>query len=242
MKIALIGYGKMGHAVEQVALHRGHTIALAIDSPDDWSLQADHLNTCDVAIEFSMPDVAPVNIRRCLAAGIPTVSGTTGWYSQLDAIKSECADLNGTLFVASNFSIGMNIVFALNRTLARLSAHLGSYHTSINETHHIHKLDAPSGTAIQLANDIIAQHSSGSWFLVSDDDSSTHNSSDIPIRSLRIGEVPGVHEVVYDGQFDTITLSHSAKSRTGLAQGAVLAAEFIKGKKGFFSMDDLLAL
>lgn len=237
MKIALTGYGKMGRTVERVAVERGHEVALIIDTPADWSARGDALAGCDVAIEFSTPATAEENIRRCLRAGVPVVAGTTGWYDRLDAVKAECAAVDGALFVASNFSIGMNIAFELNRRLAELTDKAGGYTAAVTETHHIHKLDAPSGTAIHLAEDIVAVRG-GSWRLVDNDAAACDG--EVAVKAIRRGEVPGIHEVRFDSPFDTITLTHDAKSRDGLAQGALLAAEFLKGKKGFFTMKDLL--
>ena len=269
MNIAIIGYGKMGHAVERCAVERGHSIALTIDTPEDWANKGSKLKDCDVAVEFSTPATAVENIMRCLRAGVAVVSGTTGWNDRLEEVKNECATLGGTLFVASNFSIGMNIVFELNRQLARMTKGLHSYSVAIKETHHIHKLDAPSGTAIHLAEGIIAEHG-GNWELVGsnssnhaftqlshksesnenefslpsrrDNDSERRHSSTqiIPITAVREGEVAGIHEVRYDSPLDTITLIHEAKGREGLALGATLAAEFVVGKKGVFTMHDLI--
>jgi len=238
MNITIIGYGKMGHAVEQCAQRRGHTIVLTIDTPEEWESKASLLKGCDVAVEFSTPATAVDNIRRCLKAGVPVVSGTTGWNDQLEAVKSECEALDGALFVASNFSIGMNIVFELNRRLAHLTSTLPQYSVSITETHHIHKLDAPSGTAIHLANDIIAEHKADAWHLA--DPTQVTGQNSIPISAVRKGEVAGIHEIRYDSPLDTITLTHEAKGREGLALGATLAAEFLAGKQGFYTMKDLL--
>ena len=245
MNLAIIGYGKMGHAIEQCALRRGHNIALTIDTPDEWQSKASQLKSCDVSVEFSTPATAVENILRCLQAGVPVVSGTTGWNDQLASVKAECDSLGGALFVASNFSIGMNIVFELNRRLARLTSPLPDYSVSITETHHIHKLDAPSGTAIHLANDIIAEHKASAWHLADPSQVTGHRSqvtdqNSIPVTAIRQGEVAGIHEIRYDSPLDTITLTHEAKGREGLALGATLAAEFLVGKHGFFTMSDLL--
>ena len=243
MNIAIIGYGKMGHAVERCAVERGHSIALTIDTPEDWADKGSKLKDCDVAVEFSTPATAVENIMRCLRAGVAVVSGTTGWNDRLEEVKAECKALGGALFVASNFSIGMNIVFELNRQLARMTKGLPSYSVAIKETHHIHKLDAPSGTAIHLAEGIIAEHG-GNWELVGSNSSNhafKHSSTQIiPITAIREGEVAGIHEVCYDSPLDTITLTHEAKGREGLALGATLAAEFVVGKKGFFTMHNLI--
>lgn len=239
MNIAIIGYGKMGHAVERCAVERGHSIALTLDTPEDWTSKGSKLKDCDVAVEFSTPATAVENIMRCLRAGVAVVSGTTGWNDRLEEVKAECNALGGALFVASNFSIGMNIVFELNRQLARMTKGLPSYSVAIKETHHIHKLDAPSGTAIHLAEGIIAEHG-GEWILADSSQVRARTEQIIPITAVREGEVAGIHEVRYDSPLDTITLTHEAKGREGLALGATLAAEFVVGKKGFFTMHDLI--
>jgi 4-hydroxy-tetrahydrodipicolinate reductase len=223
MKIALIGYGKMGHAIESMAVLQGHTIVCTIDNDADWDRSSDAVRQADVAIEFTTPTTAVGNIRRCFDIGIPVVCGTTGWTAQLPELTEECIHRNQALFVASNFSIGMNIMFMLNEYLAHIMAAHPDYSVGITETHHIHKLDAPSGTAITL-RDQIAQEISG----------------EINITSIREGEVPGIHTVTYDSPNDTITLTHSAHNRNGLAQGALAAAEYLVGRKGFFTMRDLL--
>ena len=228
MNIALIGYGKMGHAVAELASHRGHNVACIIDNDDDWRQKASELSQCDVAIEFSQPQCAVNNIQRCFELHRPVVCGTTGWNDRIDEIKRQCEKERQSLFVASNFSIGMNIVFELNRMLARLAGRRTEYQVSLSETHHIHKLDAPSGTAITMADDI----------------NRVCGKERMPVAdivSIREGEVAGIHEVVYDSPFDTITLRHSAKSRQGLALGALMAAEFLQGRQGFFTMSDLLS-
>ena len=222
MKIALIGYGKMGHAIEALAKGRGHTVACTIDRDDPWPERID----ADVAIEFTTPATAVANIRRCWAAGLPVVCGTTGWDAERPVVEAECKAGGHTLFAASNFSIGMNIMFALNERLAVLMRGKDNYSVAISETHHIHKLDAPSGTALTLRNQIV--------------ESGERSADDIRIESIREGEVPGTHTVVYDSTIDTITLTHEAHSREGLALGALLAAEYAVGKKGVLTMKDLL--
>lgn len=223
MKIALIGYGKMGHAIEAMATGRGHTVACRIDRDDPWPGQMD----ADVAIEFTTPATAVANIRRCWAAGLPVVCGTTGWDAERPAVEAECRAGGHTLFAASNFSIGMNIMFALNERLAALMRGKEDYSVSITETHHIHKLDAPSGTALTLRNQIA--------------ESGGRSAAEIPIESIREGEVPGTHTVVYDSRIDTITLTHEAHSREGLALGALLAAEYTVGRKGVLSMREMIS-
>lgn len=223
MKIALLGYGKMGKAVEALALERGHSVGVTIDDEDNWMGKIESLRECDVAVEFSTPATVVGNIMRCFDMGMPVIVGTTGWYDQLESVVHDCQQRDQALFVASNFSIGMNIMFELNRRLAQLMEGREEYAASITETHHVHKLDAPSGTAISLANDMKEELG-----------------RTVPITSIREGEVPGIHEVVYDSDIDTLTLRHSAKSRKGLALGAVLAAEFLEGKKGYYTMRDML--
>lgn len=239
MNLALLGYGKMGRAVETLAGERGHRVCAVVDGEEDWMARAGDLRSCDVAVEFSTPATAVGNIMRCFDMDLPVVVGTTGWYDHLDSIVHDCLSRGQALFVASNFSIGMNIVFELNRQLASLMNGHGEYGVSITETHHVHKLDAPSGTAITLANDIVDRlDRMDGWQLVKGD--ARPSGSAIPITAVREGEVPGIHEVVYDSDIDTITLRHSAKSRKGLALGALLAAEFLQGRKGYFTMHDLL--
>lgn len=213
----------MGKAVEALALERGHSVGVTIDNEDDWMGKIESLRECDVAVEFSTPATVVGNIMRCFDMGMPVVVGTTGWYDQLESVVHDCQQRDQALFVASNFSIGMNIMFELNRRLAQLMDGREEYAASITETHHVHKLDAPSGTAISLANDMKEELG-----------------RTVPITSIREGEVPGIHEVVYDSDIDTLTLRHSAKSRKGLALGAVLAAEFLEGKKGYYTMRDML--
>ena len=222
MKIAIIGYGKMGHAVEEFALKQGHEVVCTLDKGESWPVQTG----ADVAIEFTTPDTAFANLERCLEAGIPVVCGTTGWYERYDEIKDLCRKRNGRMLTATNFSLGMNIMFALNERLAALMRNL-PYQVAISETHHIHKLDAPSGTAITLQQQIVRE--------------GHRQKSEIPITSYREGEVPGTHTVVYDSAIDTISLTHEAHSREGLAQGALLAAQWLTGAiPGVYTMKDLL--
>jgi len=236
MNIALIGYGKMGHAIEAEAIRQGHTIGATVDNDAEWTEREEQIKGCDVAVEFTTPATAVDNIRRCFALRLPVVVGTTGWYDQLPTLVEECRQRGLSLFVASNFSIGMNIMFDLNRRLAQLMNRYPAYSVRIDETHHIHKLDAPSGTAITLANDIIGQlDRKTGWQL---GESAPDN--DIAVMAHREGEVAGIHTVCYDSEVDTITLTHSAKSRKGLALGALLAAEYLNGKKGYYTMQDLL--
>lgn len=235
MKIALIGYGKMGKTIEQIALKRGHEIVSIIDINNSEDMRSDAFKSADVAIEFTTPATAFANYQACFDAGVPVVSGTTGWLDRLDEIKERCAKEGKTFFYASNFSIGVNIFFAVNRYLAKMMNNFPSYDVRMTETHHIHKLDAPSGTAITLAEGILGElDRKERWTL-----DTAETPSDLPIHAIREGEVPGTHEVMYESDVDEITIRHEAKSRAGFALGAVIAAEFAAGKKGFLGMQDL---
>ena len=234
MNIALIGYGKMGHFIEQVARRRGHEIVCIIDRDNTSDFRSPAFAQADVAIEFSTPATAEANIRAAWLSGVPVVCGTTGWNVQTlrDELCDEaecCQTSRRALLWSSNFSVGVNIFFALNKRLAGLLADYPDYLPSITETHHIHKLDAPSGTAKTLAEDIerFKLQVSGTKLQV-------------PIESIREGEVPGIHTVTWDSPVDTISITHSAKSREGFALGAVLAAEWLKGKTGWHTMDEVL--
>lgn len=236
MKIALIGYGKMGKTIEQIALSRGHQIVSIVDINNPEEFQSDNFKSADVAIEFTTPATAFDNYMKSFAAGVPVVSGTTGWLDRIDEIKEKCAKEGKTFFYASNFSIGVNIFFALNKHLAKIMNNFPSYTISMTETHHIHKLDAPSGTAITLAEGIIENiDRKERWTL-----ETAEQPTDLPIHAIREGEVPGIHEVTYESDVDYISIKHDAKSRAGFALGAVVAAEFTAGKKGFLGMDDML--
>jgi 4-hydroxy-tetrahydrodipicolinate reductase len=238
MKLALIGYGKMGKVTEEIALSRKHSIGVIIDNPDDWALKSHLLKECDAAVEFTIPSVAVDNIRKCIEAGVPVVSGTTGWNDKLGEVKDYCLNMNGALLYASNFSLGMNIFFEVNKKLATLMNPYPMYNVSIEEIHHTQKLDAPSGTAITLANEILnSLDRKSNWV-----NQSSENQDDLVINSVRVGTVPGTHTVTYDSENDLISIRHEAKSRRGLALGAVLAAEFIAGKKGVYTMSDLLGI
>ncbi len=228
MKIALIGYGKMGHAIEDLAVGKGHKILCTVDNAAELNDKEALIAASDVAIEFSTPNTATANIEHCLRQHVPVVCGTTGWYDNYDEVIALCRQNDGTIFTATNFSIGMNIMFAINERLAELMHGRDDYRVSITETHHIHKIDAPSGTAISLRQQIAPRLG------VSE--------STIDIESIREGEVPGTHVVRYDSDIDTITISHEAHSRKGLAAGALMAAEFVCGKKGIFTMKDLLGI
>jgi len=238
MKIALIGYGKMGRTIEVLGKEKGHSFPLIIDENNPNDLNAGNLAGIDAAIEFTVPAAAPGNIKTCLKLGIPVVSGTTGWNARLPEIEQLCRDTGGTLFHASNFSIGVNILFAMSRQLARIMDRFPAYRVSMKEVHHIHKLDAPSGTAITLAEQILEEIARlSTWKL-----NQTGESGTLPIEAVREGEVKGRHILVYESGVDSITLSHDAKSRDAFAEGALLAAEFVRGKRGIFGMNDLLKL
>jgi len=236
MNIALIGYGKMGKEIEKIAVSRGHQIKLIIDVNNPADLIVENLRKCDVAIEFTIPHSAVTNYNICFEAGIPVVSGTTGWLDKKEEVIKKCNGTNGTFFYASNFSLGVNLFFELNKKLTELMATRNEYNVELTEVHHIHKLDAPSGTAISLAEDIV-EILPGKTSWVND---KTPAENELNIKSERRGEVPGIHTIKYESEVDFIEITHSSKSRTGLALGAVLAAEYCMGKKGVLTMKDLL--
>jgi 4-hydroxy-tetrahydrodipicolinate reductase len=236
MKIALIGYGKMGKAIEEIALQRNHTAGLKIDINNIDSFTAANLQQCDVAIEFTGPHSAVDNILKCLDAGIPVVSGSTGWLDQWPIIKEKCDTLNGALLYASNFSVGVNIFFELNTKLAQLMSRQSEYQVSMEEIHHAQKKDAPSGTAITLAEQVLENIPTKKKWI----NDVAKYPNELPIISKRIDPAPGTHSIKYSSAIDDIEIIHTAHSRTGFATGAVLAAEFIAGKKGIFSMKDVL--
>lgn len=237
MKLALYGYGKMGKAIEVVATGRGHTVPLKVGT---GNAGASPVGT-DIAIEFSRPDQVLGNIRLCLEAGVPIVVGTTGWNDHLAEVRAMVQANHGALLWASNFSIGVNLFFRLNKQLTLLMAPQPGYQVRIDEVHHIHKLDAPSGTAITLARDIDlkSQRYSG-WELVSDGQPRRDRPGPVPITSERTGEVPGKHSISWTSSEDRITITHDAFGRQGFAHGAVVAAEWLLGKRGIFTMDDVL--
>ena len=237
MKIALLGYGKMGKTIEEIALQKGHTICLTIDLHNLSDLTKDNLQKADVAIEFTTPENAMNNILQCFDAGLPVVSGTTGWLNNFDKVKEICLEENGSFLYASNFSIGVNIFFELNKKLAVLMSKQ-DYNIIIEETHHTQKKDAPSGTAITIAEQILKQSSHKKQWV-------NHNSQkdeELSIISKRIDPAAGTHAVKYSSDVDDIEIIHTAHNRKGFASGAVLAAEFLKDKKGIFSMKDVLGL
>lgn len=236
MKIALIGYGKMGKEIEKIALSRGHEIVARVDPFSGEDFTAPGLKSAEVAIEFTRPEAALNNYRECFNLNIPVVSGTTGWLAHMEEIKEWCEKKGQTFFYASNFSIGVNIFFELNRHLAKLMNPQDAYDVKMIEVHHTQKLDAPSGTAITLAEDIIENlDRKTKWELDTQSDGAS-----LEIKAIREGEVPGIHTIKYESEADEIIIHHSAKNRHGFALGAVLAAEFTAGKKGYITMKDML--
>lgn len=236
MKAAIIGYGKMGKEIEKILLERGHQIALIVDTDNAADLNATNLKGVDVALEFTIPETAYNNIRTCIDNRTPVVSGTTGWTARLEELKRRCREQGSALFYASNYCLGVNLMFRLNKQLARMMNNVSGYEVEIEETHHIHKKDAPSGTAISLAEQIISElQSKTSW--VND---MPANPNQIEIHSLREGEIAGIHTITYESENDSLILKHTIKNRRTLAMGAVIAAEFLCKKQGVYSMDDLL--
>ncbi|MGF7214775.1 4-hydroxy-tetrahydrodipicolinate reductase [Spirosoma lacussanchae] len=243
MNILLLGYGKMGKAIEQLALERGHQIAGRIDADNRADFDILPNEAVDVVIEFSSPESAAENITYCLERGWPVVCGTTGWLSQRQAIEAVCRRKNGAFFYASNYSIGVNLFFRLNKTLAQFMRNYPSYQVSMTEIHHTEKKDAPSGTAITLAEGVMEHLPTKRRWASKETDSTNSqiNSTEaVEIESLREGSVPGTHTVRYDSDVDRIEITHIAHSRQGFALGAVVAAEWIIGREGIFGMDDLL--
>ncbi len=240
MKIAIIGHGRMGQLIETILRERGQHISCIIDENNQEMFDSEAFRKSDVAIEFTTPSTAVDNILRCFAAGVPVVCGTTGWTESLPELRKMCEEGKGTLLFASNFSIGVNIFRAVNRYLARIMNDFGEYTPSMTETHHIHKLDHPSGTAITLAEEIICETERvHGWYEPVPGEKPLEDL--LEINHVRQGEVPGIHEISWDSKSDTITLIHSAKSRRGFAAGAVLAAEWLAGKKGFFTISEMLS-
>ena len=236
MKIALIGYGKMGKAIEAVGKEAGHDFPLIIDVKNRHELRKENLQEIDVAIEFTGPKSAAENIRECLSAGIPVVSGSTGWLEHWKEIIDYCQQVNGCMVYSSNYSIGVNLFFAANIMLARIMKNHPTYRVNIEEIHHTEKKDAPSGTAISLAEDILTTRQDLKGWANADNASNDQ----LPISSKRIDPTPGTHIVQYKSSIDTLELIHTAHNRTGFAQGALLAADFTRGKRGIFLMKDVL--
>ena len=238
MKIALIGYGKMGKAIEKMALADGHEILLKISSANLEELTPENIKSCDVAIEFTKEESAVKNIKMCFDAAVPVVSGSTGWLQHYDEILAHCKKKNGSFLYASNFSVGVQLFFALNKKLAKLMSSYPEYQTSLKEIHHTEKKDAPSGTAITLAEDIIKESPSyKNWV-----NKETTNQGNLSITSLREDPAPGRHEVTYKSSVDEIEIIHTAHNRVGFAKGALLAAGFLITKKGIFTMQDVMGI
>ena len=238
MRIALIGYGKMGKAIEEVALLRGHDIVLKIDQPNLHDFTRENIAKADVAIEFTSPHTAFDNIKSCIEFGVPVVCGSTGWAEQLEEMKKNCIDKNGSFIYSSNYSVGVNIFFEINKKLAELMASHKDYKVILEETHHTQKKDAPSGTAISLAEQVLELVKRKKQWVNEISD----NPEELEIISKRIDPAPGTHSIKYSSAIDDIEIIHTAHNRKGFATGAVLAAEFLKDKKGFFTMKDVLNL
>lgn len=239
MKIALLGYGKMGQTIERIALERGHEIVLKKDEFNTY----DGLSNADVAIDFSIPTVAVSNISSCFHTNVPVISGTTGWLEHYDEMAALCKEKNGAFISSSNFSLGVNLFFELNDYLAKMMAKFDSYRVEMEEIHHTQKLDAPSGTAISLAKGVIENSNYTGWTLEKPESVHLNESEltkQIPIDAIRTENVPGTHTVSYISEVDTIEIKHTAHNREGFALGAVIAAEWIVGKKGIFTMKDVL--
>lgn len=238
MKLALIGYGKMGKAIEEIALQRGHTITLRIDQPNLHEFTKENLSRVDVAIEFTGPHSAYANVKALLGWDVPLVCGSTGWTEHLEEMKQLCAEKNGAFIYSSNYSIGVNLFFELNKKLASLMAGHPEYEVLLEETHHTQKKDAPSGTAISLAEQVLVLIAKKKRWV----NELSDNPEDLEIISQRVDPAPGTHSVKYSSVVDDIEIIHTAHSRMGFAGGAVLAAEFIKNKTGFFTMKEVLGL
>lgn len=251
MKAAIIGYGKMGHEIENILKERGHEVTLIIDMNNADALDGEHLKGTDVVLEFSTPDTAYHNIRTCIESGVPVVSGTTGWTTRLPELQDLCREKGSAMFYASNYCLGVNLLFELNKRLSAMIEQLGAqYNVEIEEVHHTQKKDAPSGTAITLAEGVIDNLSSKSeWVNYAPgidkaanriDEIEDAKAQQLVVRSVREGMVPGIHAVTFESDDDIICLRHTIKNRRALALGAVIAAEFLKGKTGVYSMDDLM--
>ena len=238
MKIALIGYGKMGKAIEEIAVAKGHEILLKLDISNSEDFTTENLSKCDVAIEFTSPHSAVNNLKKCFAAGLPVVCGSTGWLAQWDEIASDCTAKNASMVYASNYSIGVNLFFELNTYLAKLMNKYTNYDVMLDEIHHTQKRDAPSGTAITLAEQVIANITRKKQWV----NHLSNNTDELEIISERIDPAPGTHKIKYHSPIDDIEIIHTAHNRQGFAGGAVLAAEFVVGKKGIYSMKQVLGL
>jgi len=242
MKIALLGYGKMGQTIEKIALQNGHEIVAKIDNENDWERLKNEVEQADIAIEFSTPKTAVKNIFRCFDLNVPIVVGTTGWNEQKDEIFAHCKQHQKTLFYASNFSIGVNLFFELNKQLAHMMKSYSDYKVSMEEVHHLQKLDKPSGTAISLAEDLIANYPSKTSWICNDKVGTDYKSAPagVKITSIREENVFGIHKIFYESNEDMIEIKHEAKSREGFAKGAIFAAEWLVGKTGIYTMTDFL--
>ncbi len=238
MNVAIIGYGKMGHEIERILIERGHNVSLIIDQDNAADLTTENLATVDVAIEFTMPSTAYNNLRICIESGTPVVSGTTGWLERYDELAALCTERESALFYASNYSLGVNLMFRINKKLAEMMNRVDGYGVEIEEIHHIHKLDAPSGTAITIAEGLIG----GIDGLKSWVNDTPPSEGEVEIKSVREGEIPGTHTVKYESADDVLELRHTIKNRSTLAYGAVVASEFLCGKVGIYTMDDLLSV
>lgn len=242
MNIALLGYGKMGHIIENIALDRGHQVPLVVQTSNRAMVGSIDFNDIDVAIDFSQPNAALANIQLCFDANVPLVMGTTGWHAHLGEIKKLCLDGNKSMLYGSNFSIGVNIFFHINKLLAKAINPYKEYDVQVEEIHHVHKLDAPSGTAITIAQGIIGELDSKlKWIsnVVGQGEETAAKADELLIASHRMDEVPGTHTVLYSSDVDEIELKHTAHSRAGFALGAVIAAEWLHGKTGFYSITDM---
>ena len=238
MRIALIGYGKMGQAIEKIALERGHEISSIVNSANPIE-QVDFSKT-DVAIEFTKPELATKHIIHCINSSVPVVVGTTAWHEDLEAIKALCLDKNGSLLYASNFSLGVNIFFEINKRLAELLSEHPEYQAEIEEIHHLQKIDAPSGTAIEIASGIISYNKNYTNWKTGLNELPKVEKDELPIIAKREPDVPGTHSVIYSSEIDSISLTHTAHNRKGFALGAVIAAEWLVNKKGVFTMSNIL--
>jgi len=235
MKIVISGYGRMGKLIHQTALKKNHLISAILDNDKDWKQYENEIRLADMVIDFSVPDAVMGVIKRCFGYNIPLVTGTTGWYNKLNDIKDECIKTKQSLLYAPNFSIGMNILFAINKYLSQLMNEATQYDVSIQEAHHKNKLDAPSGTAIKIATDIIGNiNRKNKWV-----NNESHNKEELEIFSERKDNIIGVHQVIYTSNEDEIIIEHQAKNRDGLALGAIIAAEWLLGKTGFYTMEDI---
>lgn len=238
MKIALIGYGKMGKTIEEIAVKKGHEIVLKIGHGNRIDFTQDNIQKADVCIEFSTPDAAFDNVKKCLLAGVPTVCGTTAWLHHLPEVQQLCLKQDSAFLYASNFSIGVNLFFKINAYVAELMSRYNDYNVSMEEIHHTQKKDSPSGTAVTLAEGILRHHPHKTTWVNQEE----VQSNELSIRSKRIDPAPGTHSVTYQSEIDEITITHTAHSRLGFASGALTAAEFLYNKKGLFTMSDVLGI